>query len=109
MCSRRSAATSRSKLVERDDAVDSVFAGEVADGIEDLLRREILRHGDELGDGFAGPVGVFELVDGEENDVYAKARDFLNKRLAFFVGADAENRRLLLLIGHAGSRLLRLS
>jgi hypothetical protein len=44
---------------------------------------------------------VFELVDGEENDVYAEARDLLNEGLALFVGADAENGRLLLLIRHA--------
>jgi hypothetical protein len=44
---------------------------------------------------------VFELVDGEENDVYAEARDLLKEGLALFVGADAENGRLLLLIRHA--------
>ena len=79
------------------------IAGEVADGVQDLLRREILRHGDEFGDGFTRPVGVLELVDCEKNDVYAEARDLLHKELALFVGADAENGRLLLLIGHAGS------
>ena len=91
------------ELVEGDDAVESVFAGEVADGVQDLLGSEVLRHGDEFGDGVARPVGVLELVDGEENDVDAEAGDLLEEGLALFVGADAENRRLLLLIGHAGS------
>jgi hypothetical protein len=49
------------------------------------------------------PVGVLEFVDGEEDDVYAETRDLLNEGLALFVGGDAENGRLLLLIRHAGS------
>ena len=36
------------KLIERDDAVDSVFASEVADGVEHLDRSEVFRHGNEF-------------------------------------------------------------
>ena len=95
------------ELIESDDAVESGFASEVADGVQDLLGSEVLWHGDEFGDGFARPIGVLELVDGEENDVDAEARDLLEEGLALFVGADAENRGLLLLIGHAGSSCCR--
>ena len=91
------------ELVEGDDAVDPVFAGEIADGVQDLLGSEVLRHGDEFCDGVTRPVGVLEFVDGKQDDVYAEACDFLYKKLALFVGADAEDRRLLFLIGHAGS------
>ena len=56
-----------------------LFAREVAYGVEDLLRSEVLRHGDEFGDGLTRPVGVLELVDSEENDVDAEAGDLLRE------------------------------
>jgi hypothetical protein len=83
------------KLVERDDAVEAIFAGEIADGVQDLPWREVFGHGDESCNGVAGPVGVFEFVDGEEDDVDAETRDLSQEGLAFFVGADAEDRGLL--------------
>jgi hypothetical protein len=46
---------------------------------------------------------VLELVDCQETDVDAEASDLLQKGLALFVSADAENGGLLLLISHAGS------
>ena len=91
------------ELVERDDAVESVFSREIADGVQNLLRSEVLRHGDEPGDGLTWPVGVLELVDREQDNVDAEARGLFEKRLALFVGADAENRGLLSVVGHASS------
>jgi hypothetical protein len=90
------------ELVEGDDAVDSIFTGEIADGVENLLGCEVLGHGEEFGYGFSRPVGLLEFVDGEEEYVYAEVREFPEEGLTLFVGADAENRGFLLL-RHAGS------
>ncbi len=91
------------ELVKSDDAVDVVFACEIGDSVQDLRGSEILRHGDEFGEGFARPVGVFELVDREQKHVHAEAGRLFEKRLTLFVGADAEDRRFLMRISHGGS------
>jgi hypothetical protein len=43
------------------------------------------------------------LFDRKKKDVDSEARYFFDKGLTLYVGADAENGGLLLLIGHAGS------
>ena len=53
--------------------------------------REVFGDGVEAGEDVARPVGVAELVDGEEMDVAVEARGLAEKGLAFFVGADAED------------------
>jgi hypothetical protein len=42
-------------------------------------------------DGFAGPVAILELLDGEKEDRAAEGGGFAQERLTFFVGADAED------------------
>ena len=72
------------EFVEGYDAIETVFTGEIADGVQDLLRSKVLRHGDEPGDGFARPVCVFELVDGEQDNVDTESREPLSERAGPF-------------------------
>ena len=91
------------ELVERDDAVEPVLSREIADGVQNLHRSKVLRHGDELGDGLTRPVGVLELVDREQDNVDTETGGLFEKRLSLFVGADTENRGVLSVVGHASS------
>jgi hypothetical protein len=82
------------ELIQGYDAVDAVVAGDAHDGRENLDGRAILGHGEEVGDGVAGPIAMLELVDGEEENFDAEGGGFLEEGLAFFVGTDAEDRGL---------------
>jgi hypothetical protein len=49
----------------------------------------------QAGEDLARPVGIAQLVHGEQVDVAAEARELAQKRLAFLVGADAEERAVV--------------
>ena len=82
------------ELVEGDEAVEAFGAGQICNRVGDLFEGEALGHGVEVFEDGLRPVGVAELVDGEQDDTAAEGGALLEEGLALLVGADAEDPRL---------------
>ena len=78
------------EVVERDDAVDALGAGQVRGALADVVERHVAAEVVERVDRLARPVGVAELLFGEEQHPAPLALALAQELVTLAVGRDAE-------------------
>ena len=79
------------KLVERDDPINRLRPGLITHCVNQALQRQLFRHGEHFIDAFKRPVGVPQLLDGQQQHAATHALACADKLLPLFIGTDAEN------------------
>src|SRR5712671_7082579 len=79
------------EFIQSDDAIDGMGPGGKTHGVNQVLQREILGHGEDFVYTFERPIGVAKFFDGQEKDNTAHGFAGADEFLAFFVGTDAKN------------------
>ena len=81
------------EVVERDDAIDLLGAGDVRRALADVLGRHVAAEVVELVHGVARPVGIAQLLLGQEQHAASLPAALAQELVAFAVGRDAEDRQ----------------
>jgi hypothetical protein len=81
------------EVVERDDPVDLLGAADTGEALADVLGGHVAAEVVELVHGLARPVGIAELLLGEEQHAAALPAALAQEFVAFSVGCDAEDRQ----------------
>ena len=91
------------EVVERDDAVDALGAGEVRGALADVVERHVAADVVERVDRVARPVGVAQLLLGQEQHAAPLALALAQELVTLAVGRDAEQGQ-----GHGDSIVRRI-
>ena len=81
------------EVVERDDAIDRLGAGEKADAFDELVRWRPDPHEEDVVDGVARPVGSGEAVERQQQDAAALPAALTQEVVPLLIGRDAEHRQ----------------
>ena len=78
------------EFVERHDAIDFLVAGQMGDGLHDIVERNLLGKVEGIVEALAGPVGIPQFLSRQQDHAAAASLALAHEFLPFFVGGDAE-------------------